>query len=162
MCRTLGVSERRACGALDQPRSPQWYQPIEDDEERHLVWRMLQLVREHPRFGSRRITALLRCENWNVNLKRVHRLWKQQGHKVPKKLRKRRAIGGVKRTRHRATHQDHVWAWGVSLPISDAFTPSDLAATSCHLFDIDSHAVFQDTRGRPYRVFQGDPIRALL
>jgi len=109
--RTLGVSERQACRAIDQPRSTQRYEPIEDDEERRLVCRMLELVREHPRFGYRRITALLRREGWAVNPKRVHRLWKREGLKVPKKQRKRRAIGGVKRTLHRTTHKDHVWAW---------------------------------------------------
>jgi transposase InsO family protein len=46
-----------------------------------------------------------------VNVKRVHRLWKREGLKVPKKQRKKRPIGGVKRSRHRATHKDHVWAW---------------------------------------------------
>ncbi|MEK6261765.1 MAG: DUF1501 domain-containing protein [Planctomycetota bacterium] len=48
------------------------------------------------------------------------------------------------------------------LPVSDAFTPSDLAATIFHLLGIDSHTEFQDSRGRPYRVFQGEPIRPLL
>ena len=109
--RTFGVSERRACRALEQPRSTQRYVAAEDADERRLVRRMLELVREHPRFGYRRITALLRREEWNVNPKRVHRLWQQEGLKVPRKQRKRRAIGGVKRSRHSATHKNHVWAW---------------------------------------------------
>lgn len=111
MCRTFAVSERRACRALEQPRSTQRYEPAEDAVERRLVRRMLELVRERPRFGYRRITKLLRREGWIVNFKRVHRLWKQEGLKVPKKQRKKRAIGGVKRRLHRATHKDQVWAW---------------------------------------------------
>lgn len=111
VCRTLDVSERRACRAIGQPRSTQRYEPIEDDEERRLVRRMLELVRERPRFGYRQITRLLRRAGWTVNVKRVHRLWKREGLKVPRKQRKKRSIGGVKRRRNRATHKDHVWAW---------------------------------------------------
>lgn len=111
MCRTFEVSERRACRALEQSRSTQRYAPAEDAQERRLVRRMLELVRGRPRFGYRRITMLLRQEGWTVNVKRVHRLWKQEGLKVPRKQRKKRAIGGVKRRLHRATHKDHVWAW---------------------------------------------------
>jgi transposase InsO family protein len=95
---------------LEQPRSTQRYEPAEDAQERRLVRRMLELVRERPRFGYRRITKLLRREGWTVNPKRVHRLWKREGLKVPKKQRKKRALGGVKRKLHRALHKDHVWA----------------------------------------------------
>jgi hypothetical protein len=48
------------------------------------------------------------------------------------------------------------------LPASEAYTPSDLAATIFHLLGIDSQAEFQDTRGRPYRIYLGQPIRPLL
>lgn len=51
------------------------------------------LVGQHPRFGCRRITALLGEKGWNVNHKRVHRLWKQEGLKVPQKARKKRYVG---------------------------------------------------------------------
>ena len=54
---------------------------------------MLELVREHPRYGYRFITALLRREGWSVNRKRVHRLWRQEGLQVPKKQRKKRRLG---------------------------------------------------------------------
>ena len=48
-----------------------------------MTQRLLELARQHPRYGYRRITALLRREGWVVNRKRVYRLWRQQGLKVP-------------------------------------------------------------------------------
>ena len=111
MCETFEISERRACRALAPPRSTQRSAPAEDAEERRLVRRMWELVRERPRFGDRRITRLLRREGGTVNPQRVHRLWKQEGLKVPEKQRKKRAIGGVKRKLHRALHTDQVGAW---------------------------------------------------
>jgi putative transposase len=74
---------------------------------------MLQLVGEHPRFGYRRIWALLRAEGWRVNRKRVYRLWRRQGLKVPRRKKKRRRLGhsGNGCVRYRAPAKDHVWAW---------------------------------------------------
>lgn len=74
---------------------------------------MLELVRKHPRFGYRRVWALLRRDGWRVNRKRVWRLWKLNGLKVPQKQRKRRRLGSSANgcTRQRATGKDHVWAW---------------------------------------------------
>lgn len=74
---------------------------------------MLELVREHPRYGYRRMWALLRREGWRVNRKRVYRLWRAEGLKVPQKQRKKRYLGHSANgcARHRAEHKDHVWAW---------------------------------------------------
>ena len=83
----LEVAQRRACRVLDQPRSTQRYTPRAPDRDRPLVQRMLDLVRRHPRYGYRRITALLRQDGWAVNRKRIHRLWRQEGLKVPQKQR---------------------------------------------------------------------------
>lgn len=107
------VSERRACAVLDQPRSTQRYAGQPPDDEARLVARMLELVRERPRFGYRRIAALLQLEGWSVNVKRVYRLWRREGLKVPKKTRKRRGKGTSANACHvrRAEHKDHVWTW---------------------------------------------------
>jgi transposase InsO family protein len=109
----LQLSERRACKVTAQPRSTQRYARRIDDDERHLVACMHELTRQHPRFGYRRIAVLLRAEGFRANDKRVYRLWKQEGFKVPKKsVRKRRlgdADGGV--IRRRATRPNEVWAW---------------------------------------------------
>jgi putative transposase len=111
--RSLRISERRACRVLGQPRQSQRYRPVADDSERRLVQRMLELVREHPRYGYRRIWAMLRREGWKVNRKRVHRLWRAQGLKVPRKCRKKRHLGhsGNSCARLRPGHANHVWAW---------------------------------------------------
>lgn len=111
---TKEVSERRACQVLGQPRSTQRYQAKEtSEEERKLVQRIHELVRKHPRYGYRFITAKLRQEGWQVNRKRIYRLWRQEGLKVPRKTKKRRRLGhsGNSCARRRAKHKDHVWTW---------------------------------------------------
>ena len=86
MMKQFNVSERRVCRALGQPRSTQRYRPkIRDDEER-LIERMIELATKYGRYGYRRITALLQREGWEVNHKRVERLWWKEGLKVPQKL----------------------------------------------------------------------------
>jgi putative transposase len=107
------VSERRACCVLDQPRASQRYQAKPRSDEAALVKRMLELVRVHPRYGYRFITAKLRQEGWHVNAKRVYRLWRREGLKVPQKKRKRRRLGSSENACHRrrAEHRDHVWCW---------------------------------------------------
>jgi transposase InsO family protein len=74
---------------------------------------MLELVKEHPRYGYRRIAAKLRQEGWEVNRKRVYRLWRREGLKVPQKKRKRRRLGKSENacSRRRAERVNHVWAW---------------------------------------------------
>lgn len=107
------VSERRACQVLGQPRSSQRYQAKEDQEEKKLVQRLHELVAVHPRYGYRRMTALLKQEGWQVNRKRVYRLWREEGFKVPQRQRKRRRLGTSENgcLRRRAEHKDHVWTW---------------------------------------------------
>jgi putative transposase len=109
----FGVSERRACRVLGQHRSTQRQRPKAKEGEQRLVTRMLELVRLHPRYGYRRIWALLRREGWRVNRKRVFRLWRQPGLKVPRKQRKKRRLGSSANScvRRPAEHKDHVWAW---------------------------------------------------
>lgn len=74
---------------------------------------MRELVRQRPRFGYRRIAALLRREGWRANPKRVYRLWRQEGLKVPRKKRKRRSLGVSENACYCrcAERPDHVWTW---------------------------------------------------
>jgi transposase InsO family protein len=74
---------------------------------------MLELVRQRPRFGYRRIGRLLRAEGWRVGMGRVFRLWRKEGLKVPQKKRKRRRLGVTTNACHRrrAEHRDDVWCW---------------------------------------------------
>ncbi|HLK13690.1 MAG TPA: IS3 family transposase, partial [Fimbriimonadaceae bacterium] len=85
------VSERRACRLLGQHRSTQRYEPEPPELELRLVRRMNELAEVHPRYGYRRIWALLRNEGYRVNRKRVERLWRLEGHRVPP--RRRQASG---------------------------------------------------------------------
>lgn len=109
----FAVSERRACEVVEQPRSTQRYEPQEADDEGALVARMLELVRTHPRFGYRRIWALLRREGFAVNRKRVYRLWRREGLKVPRRQWKKRRLGTSANgcQRQRSERKNHVWAW---------------------------------------------------
>ena len=108
---TLDVSERRACKVLGIARSSNRYEP-KDSNDKDLVSRIHELVRDHPRFGYRRITRLLRVEGWAVNVKRIYRLWRQEGLKVPRKQRKRTRIGTSDGgcIRRRAEFKNHVWS----------------------------------------------------
>jgi len=110
---TLDVSERRACQVMKQPRSTQRYEAKPRDDEKSLVQRMRDLVRRHPRYGYRRVWALLRGEGFRVNVKRIYRLWRKEGFKVPRKQRKKRRLGCSANgcVRHRAEHIDHVWCY---------------------------------------------------
>jgi transposase InsO family protein len=73
----------------------------------------VELASEYGRYGYRRIAALLRREGWKVNHKRVQRIWRQQGLKVPAKQPKRGRLwlcdGST--VRRRPEHPNHVWAY---------------------------------------------------
>lgn len=110
---TLEVSERRACRVLGQPRSTQRYAAEPDEYEARLVSRMKELAATHPRWGHRRIGALLRGEGWQANRKRIQRLWRAEGLRVPKakKRQRRRLPGKAQGTQHRrAQRPNEVWA----------------------------------------------------
>jgi putative transposase len=111
----LGVSERRACSVLGQPRSTQRREPYVPDDEPALVKRMLALATQYGRYGYRRITAMLRHEGWHVNHKRIERLWRREGLKVPQKQPKRRRLwlNDGSCVRLRPTWKNHVWAYDI-------------------------------------------------
>lgn len=97
---------------LEQPRSTQRYQSKRYERDAGLTKHMRALAAKHPRYGYRRIAALLRRDGWSVNLKRVHRLWREAGLQVPQKQRKRRRIedqGDAGRLA--ATSANHVWSY---------------------------------------------------
>jgi len=82
------------------------------DEER-LVTQMIELATRYGRYGYRRITGLLRWDGWRVNHKRIERLWRREGLKVPKKQPKRGRLwlGDGSCIRLRPKHRNHVWAY---------------------------------------------------
>jgi len=109
----MDVSERRVCRVLGQPRSTQRYQKRVAQDEEILTTRMVALASEYGRYGYRRITAMLRGEGWQVNHKRVERLWRREGLKVPAKQPKRGRLwlndGSI--VRLRAEFPKHVWSY---------------------------------------------------
>ena len=109
----LGVSERRACRVLGQPRSTHRHRRCVPDDEVRLVARLVELATQYGRYGYRRITALLRGEGWRVNHKRVERLWRREGLKVPQKQPKRGRLwlAGGSCIRRRPEFRHHVWAY---------------------------------------------------
>jgi transposase InsO family protein len=105
-------SRRRACRYLQLARSTFHYRgrPATPAQE-HLRKRLLELSMEHPRYGYRRIAALLRREGWRVGKRHIQRLRRQAGLRVPPTKRKvvRRGVStGLPTT---ATHRNHVWTW---------------------------------------------------
>ncbi len=109
----LPISERRACRVLQQPRASQRYAKRRADDEEALIARIVALASRFGRYGYRRITALLRQEGWSVNHKRVERLWRQEGLRVPTKQPKRGRLwladGSL--VRRRAERPDDVWSY---------------------------------------------------
>lgn len=89
----FSVSQRRACRAVHQPRSTERYPPKLKREEPKLLQAMQEWVQVHPRYGYRRIWALLVRDGWRINRKRVWRLWTREGFKVPQKQRKKKRLG---------------------------------------------------------------------
>jgi len=111
--RTLDVSERRACQVVGQPRSTQRYGAKRPDRDRPLLKRMKQLRRKHPRYGYRRIWVRLVRKGWQVNLKRVHRLWKEAGWQIRTKAKKKRRLGSSENgcTQRQAERRNQVWSY---------------------------------------------------
>lgn len=107
-----GASERRACKLLGQSRATQYLLQVRDDEV-PLTKRIIELASMFGRYGYRTITALLRGEGWWVNHKRVERIWRRQGLKVPQRQRKRGRLrfNDGSCVRLRPTQKDHVWSY---------------------------------------------------
>ena len=79
----LDVSERFACRVLDQHRSTQRKMAEAADDEAALTAAIIDWARQYGRYGYRRVTALLRAEGWACNHKRVERIWRREGLRVP-------------------------------------------------------------------------------
>jgi putative transposase len=109
----LRVSERRACRILGQYRSTQRKAPTTPDDEAVLVADIIELVRQFGRFGYRRITKMLKSAGWMVNHKRVERIWRREGLKVPSKQRKRGRLwlNDGSCIRLRPERPNHVWSY---------------------------------------------------
>lgn len=107
------MSERRVCRVLGQHRSTQRKVPRGADDELALTRDIIALAEQYGRYGYRRVAALLRDAGWVVNRKRVERIWRQEGLKVPQKQPKRSRLWLADGSciRLRPEYPGHVWAY---------------------------------------------------
>ena len=110
---TYSLSQRRACQIVGQNRSNQRYCCVRLPDEDEITAEIVQLARDYGRYGYRRITAMLRLKGYHINHKRVYRIWRELGLKVPKKQPKRRRLwlNDGSCIRLRAEHRNHVWSY---------------------------------------------------
>ncbi|GAA3227948.1 hypothetical protein GCM10020256_39710 [Streptomyces thermocoprophilus] len=148
----LGLSQRRACRIVGQHRSTQRYQPADADPDSDLRERLRRFARAHPRWGYRRAHAVLVREGLVVNRKKIQRLWREEGLRVPAKRSKRRRLGEsvAPATRLRAERPDHVWALDYQFDVTaagrtikilhvvDEFTRESLADLVAYSIDADA------------------------
>ena len=109
----LPVSERRACGVVGQPRATQRRAPKVRDDEAALTDAIVRLAKQYGRYGYRRVRRLLVDEGWRVSIKRVYRIWRREGLKVPKKQSKRCRLwlNDGSCVRLRPERPNHVWSY---------------------------------------------------
>lgn len=121
LCTTLKVSVRRACLTLGLPRSTYNYVPDLSLLGLMITSRIIDLAIQYGRYGYRRVTALLNIEGWQVNHKRVERIWRIEGLKVPSKQPKRRRLwlNDGSCVRLRALYPNHVWSYDFLLDHTD-------------------------------------------
>ena len=107
------MSERRACRVLGQSRTTQRRQHEVPHDEPRLVREITELATSYGRYGYRRVTGMLREDGWQVNHKRIERLWRREGLKVPQRQPKRRRLwlADGSCVRLRPAHRNHVWSY---------------------------------------------------
>ena len=138
------MSERRVCRVLGQPRSTQRYKSRVAQDEEILTVRVVALASEYGRYGYRRITAMLRQEGWRLNHKRVERIWRREGLKVPAKQPKRGRLwltdGSI--VRLRAEFPRHVWSYD----FMEDRPPQLLPGHSCTIWALRSGHIINPMR----------------
>ena len=158
----LGVTERRACKVLGQSRSTQRRTPLPPCDEQRLTGDIVALATRYGRYGYRRITALLNNEyGWRVNHKRVERIWRKEGLKVPKKQPKRERLwlNDGSCIRLRPEYKDHVWSYD----FVTARTSNGIAFRMLNIIDehsreclgilVNRNITSQDVIGRLFELF---------
>jgi len=137
----LQVPQRRACKVINQPRSTQRYASKRPARDAKLAAELRRYAMKHPRRGYRMAAAQLRRQGMHVNDKRVARLWRQEGLRVPQRQHKRRRLGQSTNSTQRrsATQMNEGWSYDFVfdqtedgrrlkwLPICDEFTRESVA-----------------------------------
>lgn len=161
VCKTLTVSERRACRVIGQARTTQRLIQLTSSEKEKLIARIIQLATKYGRYGYRRVTALLKQEGWQVNHKRVERIWRMEGLKVPRKQprRGRLWLADGSCVRLRPQHRDHVWSYDfVMARTSDGrsfriLTLIDEYTRECLALLVDRRITCQDVIDQLFNLF---------
>jgi len=96
---------------MGMARASHRYQTKPAADENGLRVKIRELADKHQAYGYRFITALLRDEDWFVNQKRVHRLWKEEGLQQPRRKPRKRYVGPKGEVKQKATHPNHVWSY---------------------------------------------------
>ncbi len=137
----MDVSERRACQVISQPRMTQRYKTKRSDKDKAVTAEIIRLAKKHKRYGYRMITAKLRQDNWDVNHKRIQRIWQKEGLQVSyrRKFKKAKGSSGNSCAVKKAEYPNHVWTYDFMsdqtedgrrlklLTILDEFTRESLA-----------------------------------
>jgi transposase InsO family protein len=105
-----GVSERRACQVVGIARSTK-RRPSGRIEEARLVRRVHELSEQYPRFGYRKIHAILKQEGFRIGRDRLRVLRRREGLRVAPKAKKRRRRGRSTAQDDRALYRNHVWSY---------------------------------------------------
>lgn len=147
-----GLSQRRACQIVGQHRSTQRHEPHDPDPDRDLRADLRHFARRHPRWGYRRAHAVLNREGHSVNRKKIQRIWREEGLRVPPRRHKRQRRGNSTTPADRlsATHPNHVWAIDYQfdvtwegrtlkiLHITDEYTRESLSDLVAYSIDADA------------------------
>ena len=146
------LPERQACRYLDQPRSTQRRTLVVPDDEEALAAAIIRLARRYGRYGYRRITAMLKAEGWLVNHKRVERIWRREGLKVPKKQPKRGRLwfNDGSCIRLRSLRPNHVWSYDFVMERTGPFASSMICRTCVRLVPV----YLTETPPSPINFFQ--------
>jgi putative transposase len=154
----LGISQRRACQITGQHRSVQRRQPAEPDPDRALRAQLRAFAREHPRWGYRRAHAVLNRQGQHYNRKKIARLWREEGLRVPPKRRKRQRLGASDTPADRLSAEriNHVWALDYQFDVTstgrtikilhvvDEYTRESLSDLAAYSIDADATVAVLD------------------
>jgi len=107
------VPERRACRTLSINRNSYRYEPVKREDEDEITEKIIETVTNFGRVGYRMVTNMLRNDGTLINHKRVERIWRKEGLKLPKKQSKKRRLwlNDGNCVRLRADHRNHVWSY---------------------------------------------------
>lgn len=107
------TSERRACKVVGLFRATKRYEAKVDTINKVITPKIIEYASQYGRYGYMRVTAMVRADGFKVNHKRVYRIWRKEGLKVPKKQPKRSRLwlNDGSCIRKRPEYKNHVWSY---------------------------------------------------